>query len=518
MRWAREPAPARRVASAATFANGRAIVGLSAGASPTAFARDNRLRLVWNLPGLRAAELAGAPHALASLTARRDDRVRYVEPLGRFELAHVRNDPLTYEVDPQSGVPYEWGFHQIEADQALNLGKGDPNILVGVVDTGVSAVTDLRGKLAKRLWDASTTTSANDVEGHGTAIASIIAANNDDGVGLAGFCGACRLAVYKAFPMNEVEFAEGLKGLTDAHVRIINLSIVGQSSDLVIDALNYALAAGVLVVAASGNDGSSTVSFPASYLQAAGGQASGGIVVGATDAKGNLASFSNRGSQVSMVAPGAYTASCALGIIGAIPAISLSFDTGVGCDATLFNAHNERYAYANGTSFAAPEVAGVAALVWAARPQLTSVQVADVLEQTATRPTGVGWRTNMGWGILDAKAALENVTGRSSADSLHLAGLRVRGRRSPGQKLTAVSTVTWGDGSRVAVGALPACRITVGARATRSTASLVSGVLGCSFRLPAASAGAHVRGSLLLSSAAAPTVTVRFALTIVKPA
>ena len=197
---------------------------------------------------------------------------------------------------------------------------------------------------------------------------------NDDSAGLAGFCGACRIVAYRVYPLTSVEIANGIRRLTDAHVRVINISLIGQeTSHLLEDALAYARHAGVLVVAASGNAGADRVSFPASYLQASSGAASGGLSVGASDVHGRRASFSNYGPNLSLVAPGTFDSGCAHGIIGAIPSIAISFDTGTGCDATLFDTDGRRYAYANGTSFAAPEVAGVAALVWAAKPSLTTL-------------------------------------------------------------------------------------------------------------------------------------------------
>jgi subtilisin family serine protease len=71
------------------------------------------------------------------------------------------------------------------------------------------------------------------------------------------------------------------------------------------------------------------------------------------------------------------------------------------------------YAYVSGTSFSAPEVAGVAALVWAARPTLTNVQVADIIKQSAHREGG-GWNPTMGCGMLDAGAAVALALSRSS--------------------------------------------------------------------------------------------------------
>ena len=280
-------------------------------------------------------------------------------------------------------------------------------------------------------------------------------------------------------------------------MRIINVSLVGQmTSNVLTDALDYALSAGVLVVAASGDEGAGTVDFPASYLQASGGAPGGGLSVGASDARGKRAAFSNYGAQLSLLAPGSFNSGCAIGIIGAISPIATDFG-GAGCAATLFDVRGQRYAYANGTSFAAPEVAGTAALVWAAKPSLTSVEVATVLEQTARRPSGSGWTAAAGWGVLDANAALERVTGRSSKDALHLAAVRVTGRRTPAQALQAAVRATWQDGSAVVAGASPRCRIAVGHKTVEAVSSLAQGVVACSFRLPARSAGLRTTGAIM---------------------
>src|SRR5204863_6529299 len=116
-----------------------------------------------------------------------------------------------------------------------------------------------------------------------------------------------------------------------------------------------------------------------------------------------------------------------------------------------------RYAYASGTSFAAPAVAGIAALVWAAAPGLTNVQVASVLEQTATRPAAGGWTPTLGWGVVDAQAAVESVLGRRAVDTLSFSGLRIAGTRTPGTPLTATVRASWSDATPVVAGATPTC-------------------------------------------------------------
>jgi subtilisin family serine protease len=497
--------------SAHSFARGRAVVGLAAGIDPHVFG----LRVVRRLPKLRLAVLAGSPRELAALAAYRDPRLRYVEPLRRVAPAHVRNDPLSWLVDPHSEAPYEWAFHAVGADAALTLSKGDPSILVGIVDSGVANVNDLRGKVAETFWDPRTNTSAGDVIGHGTFVASVIGAANDDGFGLAGYCGACRLAVYKAIPLTDLQIAAGIERLTDAHVRIVNLSLVQPTaSQVVVDAINYALAAGVLVVAASGNEGQGTVDFPATVLQPPNGTASGGIAVGASDSAGNRSGFSNWGSQLSLVAPGSFDSRCSVGILGAIPQIATDFDNRQACDSLYIDDQGNRYAYASGTSFAAPAVAGIAALVWAAAPGLTNVQVASLLEQTATRPAGTGWLPTVGWGVVNAQAAVESVLGRKAVDTFSFSKLRVAGAHTSGMPLTASVRATWSDSMPVVAGATPTCRLAVGGKALRSRALLTAGVVTCSFTLPHHSAGKRVTGSVALAAAATPPVTASFAFSV----
>jgi subtilisin family serine protease len=511
--WARAATPPP---PAAAFDGRSATIGVSRGVDGRELARSFGLRPVEWIPALRFVEVTGSARALTAVARLDDPRIRYVEPIGTGRVAHVRNDPLTYEIDPSTTRAYEWQFHAVGADQALNVAKGDPGILVGVVDTGISPVPDLAGKIADTLWDPGANSSGADVLGHGTFVSSIIAARNDDGKGLAGFCGACRIAAYKLSPhITDVQVAEGIEKLTDAHVRVINLSIVldGSFGD-VADALEYAKAAGVLVVAASGNAGVGTVAFPASYVQAASGAASAGLAVGASDAAGARASFSDYGAQLSLIAPGTYNTKCTVGILGALPASALDFREDNACEVTMTHADGARYAYASGTSFAAPEVAGVAALVWSLKPSLTSTQVAAVLEQTATRPAGTGWRPTVGWGVLDAAAAVESVSGRSSADSIGFARLRVSRPRWARSRVQASVEASWSDGTIVRIGATPACRITAGRAVVQATARIAAGLLTCAFTLPRARAGTQVAGTLSLSAPHAATVKAGFRFAI----
>jgi hypothetical protein len=95
------------------------------------------------------------------------------------------------------------------------------------------------------------------------------------------------------------------------------------------------------------------------------------------------------------------------GVLVALPSAT-NFDDR--CFVNWFGAGGAHYGYAAGTSFAAPEVAGVAALIWAARPELTNYEVADILKQSARRDPAAGWTEAIGCGVLDAGAALELAT------------------------------------------------------------------------------------------------------------
>jgi serine protease len=132
-------------------------------------------------------------------------------------------------------------------------------------------------------------------------------------------------------------------------------------------------------------------------LQPIGSNGRGGIglAVGATAMDGNRAFFSNTGSYLSLAAPGfnvfaAESADCEW------PRADLPW------------ASPGYYGWASGTSFATPEVAGAAALVWAANPRLTATQVAKVLKESAS---GTGWNPELGWGRLDAAAAVQLALG-----------------------------------------------------------------------------------------------------------
>jgi subtilisin family serine protease len=324
--------------------------------------------------------------------------------------------PLLTTTDPATQLPYEWQFDAADVAPALALSPGSPSVVVGTIDSGAASVPDLAGKVDSR-WTVSPRgkvtreASGTDYLGHGTAVASLIAAN---GFGMAGFGGATHIIAMRVpYPnITGASVAAALLKLDALGARIVNMSFGSPAEEkpVVLAAIRKAEADGMLLVAASGNyDGD--VAHPAADLQVPNGIASAGIAVGASDVDGRLTFFSNFGANLSLVAPGNYRGMCS----GVLVAAPINDDFVDGCYPSWQGAGGASYAYVAGTSFAAPEVAGIAALVWAARPGLTNVQVAGIIEQSARRGDS-SWTPTLGCGVLDAGAALALATSRSEAE------------------------------------------------------------------------------------------------------
>jgi subtilisin family serine protease len=322
--------------------------------------------------------------------------------------------PLLTSTDPLTALPYEWQFDSADVAPALALSPGSSSVVVGTIDSGAADVPDLAGKVDSR-WTVApkgrVTRNARGIDntGHGTAVASLIAAN---GFGMAGFGGAAHVIAVRVPTMTPAAVAAALLKLDALGARIVNMSFGSPApeSPVVLAAIRKVQADGLLLVAATGNS-NDAVAHPAADLQQPGGIASAGIAVGASDVDGKLAFFSNSGANLSLLAPGAYRGTCS----GVLVAAPISDEFVNGCYPSWEGAGGATYAYVLGTSFAAPEVAGIAALILAVRPGLTNVQVAAIIEQAARR-AGSNWTPTMGCGVLDAGAAVALAMSKSDAE------------------------------------------------------------------------------------------------------
>lgn len=221
-----------------------------------------------------------------------------------------------------------------------------PGTIVAVLDTGVSPThPELAGRVLPGVDFVSMDDDADDENGHGTAVAAMIAADGANGVGIAGACWHCFILPVRvlssagAAPWARV--ATGVVWAVDHGARVINISIsgTGESAELR-GAIAYAASRDVLVVASAGNSGDERPQYPAAF--------DGVVGVAATDAAGTLYDWSSRGSWVDLAVPGCSPLPMILGT----------------------------YAWACGTSFAAPLASGLAALARGADPEASAATIA----------------------------------------------------------------------------------------------------------------------------------------------
>ena len=302
----------------------------------------------------------------------------------------------------QPGVAWEWQWDAARVNQVpdwvLHAAAG---VKIGVIDSGADlGAPDVADKRPATWSVLSHSTGVRDTVGHGTFVSSLAAGSVENGVGISGFGGDAQLLVVQAIDadgyVTDVDEAAAIVYAVRHGAKIVNLSIGGsETSALERKTIRWAAERGVLVVAAAGNehDDGNQPEYPAALLQPLGSNGRGGIglAVGATSMDGSRAYFSNTGSYLSLAAPG-YNVFAAESADAPWPRAQLPW------------ASPGFYGWASGTSFSSPEVAGAAALVWAANPKLTAPQVASVLEQSAD---GNGWNRELGWGRLDAAAAVQ---------------------------------------------------------------------------------------------------------------
>ncbi len=344
-----------------------------------------------------------------------DARVAYVEREATLKLAA---DPLDAPDPLHGGIKYTWFYDDVRAADALLAAGGGSRRTIAVMDTGLDmSHPEFAGQVARTYDTSSRSSDVTDAVGHGTFVTGLIAAIDGNGVGGKGVAGNTKVFAIRGSLDGDFTTRQLLRGIDFAIRRgadILNMSLAGgQSSDTptLARALALAFLNDVLPVAASGNTGTSgnQLQFPAAVLGGNRGAPGIGLSVGATKPDGQPAAFSTHNRYVSLAAPGASDI-CEAGVLSTLPAsLGTEWDIvppGV-CPSRIVSSNGVRFAYGQGTSFAAPIVSGIAALTWQVEPRLASEQVAEVLIRSARQTVGSGWNQYTGAGIVDGKAAAE---------------------------------------------------------------------------------------------------------------
>lgn len=268
----------------------------------------------------------------------------------------------------------QYYLKQINATKAWRTTTGS-SLLVGVLDTGVDAThPDLIGKVTAS--DGSEEDLADDI-GHGTEVAGIIAANTNNKQGIAGISWGTKVLSLKVTDsLGQARISTVAQALDKAYasgVKIVQISLsTNQFSQTFRNVIKEAQDRGILIISTSGNTGIQELRYPAAF--------SGVIGVGAVDQNKKKESYSTTGDHVTLVAPG-----------------TSIFTTSL----------DSSYDSVTGTSFAAPQVAGAAALVWSIAPDLRSDEVREILTESADDLGTLGKDKLYGYGLLNTEKAVE---------------------------------------------------------------------------------------------------------------
>ncbi|MBS8264150.1 peptidase S8 [Mesobacillus boroniphilus] len=276
---------------------------------------------------------------------------------------------------------YQWNLPVIGTEQGWRVSRGNEEIEIAIVDTGVDLDhPDLRNRLVSGYNVIDEKAEPDDDNGHGTHVAGIIASETNNNEGVAGMTWFSKIMPIKAMGAKgygtTFDIAKGIVWAVDHGADVINMSLGNyQPSKVLEEAVRYAYERDVVMVSAAGNDGSDQPTYPSAYPEV--------LSVSAVDYNGNRASFSNYGDYIDISAPGVY-----------IPS-------------TYFN---EQYAALSGTSMAAPHVAGLAALIKSANPELKSSQVIKIIKNSAIDLGEQGKDIDFGNGLIDVNSALQEAS------------------------------------------------------------------------------------------------------------
>jgi serine protease len=293
----------------------------------------------------------------------------------------------------------------IQMEAAWDIQQGDPNVIVAILDTGVAyedfdsfvQAPDLAHTAFVPGYDfVNDDSHPNDDQGHGTHVCGTIAQSTNNGMGVAGVAFGCSIMPVKVLGADGIgdhfAIAQGIYFAIEHGARVINMSLGGpDDSQTLRAAVAEAHRQGITFVCAAGNefqDGSPTA-YPAAYDDFC-------IAVGAVRYDMTRAPYSSVGVHVDVVAPGGDLS---------VDQNDDGYVDGILQQTFVDEPGEFAYWFFQGTSMAAPHVAGLAALV-ASRGITDPNEIRAAIEATAVDLGAPGWDAEYGWGIIDAAAAM----------------------------------------------------------------------------------------------------------------
>lgn len=305
-------------------------------------------------------------------------------------------------VPNDSGFGAQWGHVRIGSAAAWDVATGDAAITIAVIDTGVdTGHPDLAAKIVAGHDFVDDDADPHDLNGHGTHVAGVAAAVTDNGVGIAGTSWGARIMPIRVLDADgwgsTADITDGITWARQHGASVLNLSLGGSEySHAMEDAVAAAHAAGCLVVAAMGNyrTAGNPTNYPAAYDHV--------LAVAATATDDTYAYYSQYGPHCDLAAPGGEMSYYhdPDGVYSTTPTYACTL-SGLG--------YSLNYDRLQGTSQAAPFVAGVAAILRGMLPFASPDAIEGVLERTATDRGPVGWDPDYGWGLLRADVAVGSV-------------------------------------------------------------------------------------------------------------
>jgi len=366
------------------FVPGRVLVKFSGNVG-----LDHARQIIAALGARDADEFPGIGVFVLDLPTEADEAAFARAMIERPDVEFAELDRIVPPTDVLPNDPWfaNWEGHlrRIQAPTAWSTTVGSSNVVIAILDTGVDTNhEDLAAKSVPGWNTYNNNSSSMDVYGHGTRVAGTAAAISNNGVGVASVCWSCRIMPIRVTDANGYAtystIASALTWAADHGARVANISFIVSESSTVTSAAQYFQGKGGVVASSAGNYTTFSNASDNPYI----------LTVSATDPYDVITSYSNTGNNVDVAAPGD------------------SFTTQIGGG----------YVSAAGTSFSSPIVAGVAALVMSANPQLSAAQVQNIVKQSADDLGAAGWDPVYGMGRVNAARAVSMAAGGGTVDTI----------------------------------------------------------------------------------------------------